>query len=208
MSKKDEVAQKIAKKQKEGKEKAKNAVEEYKKFAIKGNAMDLAVGVVIGSAFTNIVNSILNTAITPLIGLLTNRVDLSTLFISLSGETYATLAEAKQAGALTFNYGELLNAILNFFIVSLVLFVIIRIINHSKIKEEKEKAKIKTTKECPYCLSTVPIKATKCAFCTSDLSKVKEENLKSKETTESIEKLSEKKNENKNENKKNSKKNK
>lgn len=198
MSKKDEVAQKIAKKQKEGKEKAKNAVEEYKKFAIKGNAMDLAVGVVIGSAFTNIVNSIVNTAITPLIGLLTNRVDLSTLFISLSGETYATLAEAKQAGALTFNYGELLNAILNFFIVSLVLFVIIRIINHSKIKEEKEKAKIKTTKECPYCLSTVPIKATKCAFCTSDLNNVNETKSKeSKENTEDSAKSNEKSNEKK-----------
>ena len=195
MSKKDEVAQKIAKKQKEGKEKAKNAVEEYKKFAIKGNAMDLAVGVVIGSAFTNIVNSIVNTTITPLIGLLTNRVDLSTLFISLSGETYATLAEAKQAGALTFNYGELLNAILNFFIVSLVLFVIIRIINHSKIKEEKEKAKIKTTKECPYCLSTVPIKATKCAFCTSDLNNVNE--TKSKENAEDSAKSNEKSNEKK-----------
>lgn len=195
MSKKDEVAQKIAKKQKEGKEKAKNAVEEYKKFAIKGNAMDLAVGVVIGSAFTNIVNSIVNTAITPLIGLLTNRVDLSTLFISLSGETYATLAEAKQAGALTFNYGELLNAILNFFIVSLVLFVIIRIINHSKIKEEKEKAKIKTTKECPYCLSTVPIKAAKCAFCTSDLNNVNE--TKSKENAEDSAKSNEKSNEKK-----------
>lgn len=195
MSKKDEVAQKIAKKQKEGKEKAKNAVEEYKKFAIKGNAMDLAVGVVIGSAFTNIVNSIVNTTITPLIGLLTNRVDLSTLFISLSGETYATLAEAKQAGALTFNYGELLNAILNFFIVSLVLFVIIRIINHSKIKEEKEKAKIKTTKECPYCLSTVPIKATKCAFCTSDLNNVNE--TKSKENAEDSTKSNEKSNEKK-----------
>ena len=195
MSKKDEVAQKIAKKQKELKEKAKNAVEEYKKFAIKGNAMDLAVGVVIGSAFTNIVNSIVNTTITPLIGLLTNRVDLSTLFISLSGETYATLAEAKQAGALTFNYGELLNAILNFFIVSLVLFVIIRIINHSKIKEEKEKAKIKTTKECPYCLSTVPIKATKCAFCTSDLNNVNE--TKSKENAEDSAKSNEKSNEKK-----------
>ncbi len=195
MSKKDEVAQKIAKKQKEGKEKAKNAVEEYKKFAIKGNAMDLAVGVVIGSAFTNIVNSIVNTTITPLIGLLTNRVDLSTLFISLSGETYATLAEAKQAGALTFNYGELLNAILNFFIVSLVLFVIIRIINHSKIKEEKEKAKIKTTKECPYCLSTVSIKATKCAFCTSDLNNVNE--TKSKENAEDSAKSNEKSNEKK-----------
>lgn len=195
MSKKDEVAQKIAKKQKEGKEKAKNAVEEYKKFAIKGNAMDLAVGVVIGSAFTNIVNSIVNTTITPLIGLLTNRVDLSTLFISLSGETYATLAEAKQAGALTFNYGELLNAILNFFIVSLVLFVIIRIINHSKIKEEKEKAKIKTTKECPYCLSTVPIKATKCAFCTSDLNNVNE--TKSKENAEDSAQSNEKSNEKK-----------
>ena len=195
MSKKDEVAQKIAKKQKEGKEKAKNAVEEYKKFAIKGNAMDLAVGVVIGSAFTNIVNSIVNTTITPLIGLLTNRVDLSTLFISLSGETYATLAEAKQAGALTINYGELLNAILNFFIVSLVLFVIIRIINHSKIKEEKEKAKIKTTKECPYCLSTVPIKATKCAFCTSDLNNVNE--TKSKENAEDSAQSNEKSNEKK-----------
>lgn len=169
MSKKENLSKKISEQKKNGKEKAKSAVEEYKKFAIKGNAMDLAVGVVIGSAFSNIVNTIVNTTITPLIGLITNKVDFSTLFISLSGENYSTLEEAKKAGALTFNYGELLNSILNFFIVSLVLFIIIRLINHSKIKEEKEKAKIKTTKECPYCLSSIPIKATKCAFCTSEI---------------------------------------
>lgn len=173
-NKKNSVAQKISEGQKKGKEKAKNAMEEYKKFAIKGNAMDLAIGVVIGSAFTNIVNSIVNSTITPLISILTNKVDLSKLFISLSGGTYSSLEEAKAAGALTLNYGEMLNAILNFFIVSLVLFVIIRIINHSKIKEEQEKAKIKTTKECPYCFSTIPIKATKCAYCTSEIIDVAE----------------------------------
>lgn len=183
---KNDVVKKISDSQKKGKQKAKNAMEEYKKFAIKGNAMDLAIGVVIGSAFTNIVNAIVNSIITPLISLLTNKVDLSTLFVSLSGGTFSTLAEAKAAGALTLNYGETLNAILNFFIVSLVLFLIVRIINHSKIKEEEEKAKIKTTKECPYCLSTIPIKASKCAFCASDVIKNTEEEKTKKEIKDNI----------------------
>lgn len=182
MSKKNQVMDKLSESQKKGKEKASKAKEAYKKFAMQGNALDLAIGVVIGGAFSNIVTAILDTTITPLVSILTNKIDLSTLFISLTGETYATLEEAKAAGALTWNYGALLNAILNFFIISLVLFAIVRVINSSKIKEEEEKAKIKTTKECPHCLSTIPIKATKCAFCASDLAEEKKE--KKEEKTE------------------------
>lgn len=150
------------------KDKTKKIAENYKEFAIKGNAMDLAIGVVIGSAFTNIVNTIVNSTIMPIISIFTNKVNLSTLFISLNGEKYNTLADAKAASALTLNYGELLNAFINFFIVSAVLFVIVSIIKKSNKKENVIKES--TTKDCPYCLSTVPLKATKCSFCTSELS--------------------------------------
>lgn len=157
----------IKEKEKKTKEMAKKAVNDYKKFAIKGNVIDMAIGVVIGSAFTNIVNTIVSSTITPIVSLFTSNVDLSTLFITLKGGTFATLEEAKAAGAITLNYGTLINAILNFFIVSIVLFTIVKILSSSNKKDAK--ANEKKTKDCPYCLSTVPIKATKCAFCTSDL---------------------------------------
>lgn len=149
------------------KDKTKKLAKSYKDFAIKGNAMDLAIGVVIGSAFTNIVNTIVNSTIMPIIGIFTNKVNLSTLFISLNGEKYATLADAKEASALTLNYGELLNAFINFFIVSVVLFIIVTLIKKSNKKENIIKESI--TKDCPYCLSKIPLKATKCSFCTSKL---------------------------------------
>lgn len=155
---------------------AKKTLAEYKKFALKGNILDLAIGVVIGSAFTNIVNAIVNTAITPLISLLTNRVDLSTLYINLSGTEYENLAKAKEAGALVIEYGTLLNAFLNFFIISFVLFLIVKYSNKLRDKmdttEKKEQEEI--TKNCPYCLNSIPKKATRCGFCTSIL----EENIK------------------------------
>mgnify|MGYP001853960904 CR=1 FL=1 len=144
-------------------------VSEYKKFALKGNVIDLAIGVVIGGAFTNIINSIVNTVITPFISLLTNKVDLSTLFVSLTGGTYATAAAAKEAGEIT------LNAIFNFVIVSVVLFIVVKNIEKIKKKTSKHEETIikETTKTCPYCLSTIPINAVKCAYCTSDLVEVK-----------------------------------
>lgn len=170
---KKETIEIIKDREKKTKEIAKKAVNDYKKFAIKGNVIDMAIGVVIGSAFTNIVNTIVSSTITPIVSLFTSNVDLSTLFITLKGGTFSTLEEAKAAGAITLNYGTLINAILNFFIVSVVLFIIVKIISASNKKDAK--ANEKKTKECPYCLSTVPIKATKCAFCTSDLIDKKDE---------------------------------
>lgn len=152
---------------------AKKTVEDYKNFAIKGNVVDLAIGVVIGGAFTSIVNSIVNNVVTPFLSVLTNKVDLSTLFISLTGGEYATMDAAKQAGAIIINYGALLNTILNFFVISIALFIVFKYVTKLRQKSEiSEKENIKvTTKTCPYCISTVPIEATKCAFCTSDLEK-------------------------------------
>ena len=126
---KQQIEEKLKEKTKKAKKNVKKTMEEYKSFAIKGNIIDLAIGMVIGSAFTSIVNSLVNTTITPLISLLTNKVDLSTLFISLTGIHYNTLAEAKEAGAITFNYGELLNSLLNFFIISFTLFLVVKYLN-------------------------------------------------------------------------------
>lgn len=163
----EDAIQLLKEKEKLTRDKTKKLAENYKEFAIKGNALDLAIGVVIGSAFTNIVNSIVSTTITPLISFFTNKVDLSTLFIALNGDDYSSLAEAKAAGALTFNYGELLNAFINFFIISFVLFIIVSLIKKSNKKETIVKES--STKDCPYCLNKVPIKASKCGFCTSNL---------------------------------------
>lgn len=150
---------------------AKTAIENYKNFAMKGNIIDMAIGVVIGSAFTNIVNTLVSSTITPVISLLTKDVDLSTLFITLKGGTFNTLEEARAAGAIILSYGELLNSIINFLIISIVLFVVISIIKYSNKKAQKAEVAVKneTTKVCPYCKSTIDISATKCAFCTSDL---------------------------------------
>lgn len=166
---KEIIDEEIKIKTKKAKKKMERTVNEYKKFALKGNVIDLAIGVVIGGAFTNIINTLVNTTIVPIISVLTNKVDLSTLFISLSGIHYASLAEAKAAGAITFDYGTLLNALLNFFIISILLFIVVKYIEKIKkrtSKEEEIERKV-TTKECPYCLSTIPIKATRCAHCTS-----------------------------------------
>lgn len=152
-------------------EKAKKTIEDYKKFAIKGNVVDLAIGVVIGSAFTNIINTIVSSFVTPLLSVVTNKVDIGSLFISLSGGTYKTLEEAKAAGAIVINYGALFNAILNFFIVSVILFIVFKYI--SKLRESSEKGTAEeakqNTKACPYCKSTIDVNATRCAFCTSEV---------------------------------------
>ena len=161
----------IKKIREENKKKTKAAIEEYKKFAVKGNAIDLAVGVVLGSAFTAIVNAIVSTTITPLINLLTCNVDLSTLFITLKGGHFNTLEEAKAAGAIVLNYGELITAIINFLIISIVLFAIISVlkkVTNKKGAKQLEEKKSKT-KKCPYCYMDIPLEATKCAYCTSDI---------------------------------------
>lgn len=169
-------AKKILKeKKKETKKMAKQTIENYKSFALKGNIVDMAIGVVIGSAFTNIVNTLVSSTITPIISMLTKNVDLSTLFITLKGGHFDTLTEAREAGAIVLSYGELLNSIINFLIISIVLFVVISILKSSNKKNNKKEAEIKevTTKVCPYCKSTIDINATKCAFCTSDLNNEK-----------------------------------
>lgn len=149
------------------KKKAKLAFEDYKAFALKGNALDLAIGVVLGGAFTAIVNTIVSALITPVISLLTSNVDMSQLFITLKGEKFDTLEAAKAAGSVTLNYGEILTAIINFIIISIVLFLIVKMLTKAS---KKEVAQVEvTTKTCPYCLSTIPLKATRCAHCTSIL---------------------------------------
>lgn len=148
---------------------------EFKEFALRGNVVDMAVGIVIGAAFSTIVKSLVEDIIMPPVGLLLGGVDFANLFILLKAGSpagpYASLAEAQAAGAVTVNYGVFINAIISFLIVAFVLFLLIRSINRLKREEETPPAE-PTTKECPYCLSTVPIKATRCAYCTSELPQV------------------------------------
>ncbi|TKI56700.1 large conductance mechanosensitive channel protein MscL [Brevibacillus antibioticus] len=143
-------------------------LKEFKEFALKGNVMDLAVGVVIGGAFGKIVTSLVNDIITPLIGLLLGKVDFSGLFINLSGVPHKTLAEAKEAHAATLNYGLFLNSVIDFVIIAFSIFIVIKQLNRFKRKQEVEQAPV-TTKECPHCISAIPIKATRCPNCTSML---------------------------------------
>ena len=139
---------------------------EFKEFAMRGNVLDMAVGIIIGAAFGRIVTSLVNDVIMPPIGLLLGKVDFSKLFINLSGTPYATLAEAKNAGAPVIGYGAFLNTILDFIVVAFVIFLLIRQVN--RLKKEAAPAPA-TTKECPYCLSVIPLKATRCGHCTAQL---------------------------------------
>lgn len=145
---------------------------EFKEFAMRGNVVDMAVGIIIGAAFGAIVGSFVADVIMPPIGLLLGKVDFSNLFVVLkSGGVpgpYATVAVAKQAGAVTLNYGVFFNTIISFLIIALAVFLVIRQINKLKQKAEAPAA-APTTKECPYCYSAVAIKATRCPFCTSTL---------------------------------------
>jgi len=141
-------------------------LQEFKKFVIRGNVFDLAVGIIIGGAFGKIVTSFVNDILMPPIGAILGKVDFSSLFINLSGEKYASLAAAQEAGAATINYGMFLNTILDFLIVALVIFLLIRQVNKLK-KEEPAAAPI--TKPCPYCKTDIPLTATRCPHCTSQL---------------------------------------
>ena len=149
-------------------------LKEFKEFALRGNVLDMAVGIIIGAAFGTIVKSLVADVIMPPIGLLLGSVDFSNLFALLKagspGGPYASLADAKDAGAVTINYGLFVNSVVSFVIVAFVLFLIIRSMNRIKRKEDEAPAPAPTTKECPYCLSSVAIKATRCAHCTSELS--------------------------------------
>ena len=142
-------------------------IKEFKDFAMSGNVIDLAVGVIIGASLGKIITSLVNDILMPLIGLLLGKVDLSDLFITLSGEKYATLAQAQEAGSVTLNIGIFLNTIIDFLIVALAIFLLIHQLN--KLEKKEEKPVEVTTKTCPYCLMGIPVKATRCPACTSHL---------------------------------------
>ncbi|MEO0075372.1 MAG: large conductance mechanosensitive channel protein MscL [candidate division WOR-3 bacterium] len=141
---------------------------EFKEFAMRGNVVDMAVGIIIGVAFGKIITSLVNDIIMPPIGLLLGKIDFSNLFINLSDKHYATLAEAKAAGAATINYGMFINTVIDFIIVAFVIFLIIRQINRFKKPAPVSEP---TTKECPFCFSVISIKASRCPNCTSQLNK-------------------------------------
>lgn len=140
-------------------------LKEFKEFAMRGSVVDLAVGVVIGSAFGKIVESLVKDVVMPPIGLLTGGVDFGNLYLSLNGETYASLKAAQDAGAPTINYGLFINALLQFLIVAFAIFLVIKAMNRFRRAE----APAPTTKKCPECLSDIPIPARRCAHCTSPL---------------------------------------
>ncbi|CCQ10486.1 Large-conductance mechanosensitive channel [Pseudoalteromonas luteoviolacea B = ATCC 29581] len=149
----------------------KKVLAEYKAFAVKGNVLDMAVGIVVGGAFATIATSLVANIIAPVIGLLTSGVDLADLFVVLKqgtvGGEYATLADANKDGAVTLSYGLFLNSIFSFTIVSWFAFFFVRAIN--SIREAEAKSDSKVTKDCAFCLSKIPKNAVKCAYCTSDL---------------------------------------
>lgn len=140
-------------------------LKEFREFAMRGNVLDMAIGVILGAAFGKIVTSLVSDVIMPPIGLMLGRLDFSSLFVSLNGQAYPSLAAAKAAGAPTLNYGTFINTVLDFIIVAFVIFLIVRQVNRLKRAE----APAPTTRQCPYCLSNVPLKATRCAHCTSEI---------------------------------------
>jgi large conductance mechanosensitive channel len=147
-------------------------VEEFKKFILRGNVLDMAVGIIIGAAFGTIITSLVADVIMPPIGLLLGNVDFSNLFIVLkdgvkAAAPYASLAAAKQAGAVTMNIGVFINTIISFLIVALAIFLLIRSVN----KLHQKQTEAPTTQDCPYCLMSIPIKATRCGHCTADMKK-------------------------------------
>ena len=140
-------------------------LKQFRDFAMRGNVVDLAVGIIIGAAFGKIVTSFVNDILMPPIGILLGKVDFSNLFIDLSGKSYNSLAEAKAAGAATINYGVFVNNIIDFMIVAFAVFLVIKQVN--RFTKAPETAAAPTTKECPHCMSAIPIKATRCPQCTS-----------------------------------------
>lgn len=152
--------------------KGKGFIAEFKKFIMRGNVIDLAVGVIIGGAFQKIVNSLVNDVVMPLISLITGGVDFNNWFFVLGEGEFATAADAKAAGVATLNYGTFIGTALDFLIMAFVIFVFIKIINtvSDKLKKEKpEEPAAPTTKVCPYCKSEIDIAATKCPHCTSEV---------------------------------------
>ncbi len=141
---------------------------EFKEFVMRGNVVDLAIAVVIGGAFGKIITSFVEDVLMPPIGLALGKVDFSNLFLNLSGKDFPSVAAAKAAGAATLNYGLFFNHVINFLIVAFAIFLLIKQINRMN-KPAPAPAAAPPTKDCPHCLSAVPLKATKCAHCTSEL---------------------------------------
>lgn len=142
---------------------------DFKEFIMRGNVVDLAVAVIIGVAFGKIVSSLVNDVIMPPIGLILGNVDFSNLFVNLSSASYKSLAEAKAAGAATVNYGVFLNAVIDFIIVAFVIFLLVRAVSRMRRLQAAPVPAAPATKECTYCFSSIPIKATRCPHCTSEL---------------------------------------
>jgi large conductance mechanosensitive channel len=141
-------------------------IKEFKAFIMKGNMLDMAVGIIIGTAFGKVITSFVSDVLMPPVGLLLGKVDFSNLFINLSGNPFESLAEAKKAGAATLNYGLFANTVIDFVIVGFAIFILVKQV--SRLKRPEPVAE-QTTKECPFCFSTISIKATRCGNCTSDL---------------------------------------
>jgi large conductance mechanosensitive channel len=144
---------------------------EFKEFAMKGNVLDMAIGIIIGAAFGKIITSFVADVLMPVIGRLLGKVDFSSLFINLSGQDYPTLAAAKEAGAATLNYGIFINTIIDFLIVAFAIFLLVKQVNRFK---RQPAAAAPTTKDCPFCASAIPIPASRCPHCTSQLSGAKQ----------------------------------
>lgn len=150
-------------------------MKEFKQFAIQGNMLDMAVGMIIGAAFKDIVNSIVNDLIMPVISIFTGKIDFSNMFIALDGNTYATLAAAEEAGAAVFKYGTFITELINFMILAFVIFMMVKAVNKLRTAAEHKPEEAPaapaepTEKVCPYCQSTISIKATRCPHCTSEL---------------------------------------
>jgi large conductance mechanosensitive channel len=147
---------------------------EFRQFALRGNALDLAVGIVLGAAFTKIVTSLVNDVLMPVIGLLLGRLNFSELFLDLSGGSHATLAQAVEAGAPTINYGIFLTAIVDFVLVALAIFLLIKAANRVAPPPPPPPP---STHPCPACLSPIPLAATRCAYCTSQVTAIEPKGL-------------------------------
>jgi large conductance mechanosensitive channel len=143
-------------------------LKEFKEFAVRGNVIDMAVGIIIGAAFGKLVTLLVSDIIMPPIGLLLGKVDFSNLYINLSGTEYASLADAKAAGAATINYGLFLNSVLDFIVVAFAVFILVKQVNRLK-RQSEAPPPAPATRECTYCLSAIPVKATRCPHCTSEL---------------------------------------
>lgn len=149
-------------------------LKEFKEFAMRGNVIDMAVGVIIGAAFGTITKSLVDGVLMPPLGLLIGNVDFANLFLVLKegaevAGPYATLVDAQKAGAVTVSYGMFINSVVSFVLVAFAVFLLVRGINKLKREKEEAPAAAPTTRECPYCLSAVPIPATRCPHCTSAL---------------------------------------